>query len=83
MTPDLFTTANEQWLNLARREAVRICQEEGSVSSDDVNKIVPFTGVSRNIIGAIFKGGQFRTIGTKKSTKPSRKGGVIYTWALK
>jgi hypothetical protein len=73
----------EKWLTIAREKAVEIIRTEGKVSADEVVKLVPFSGVSRNTIGALFKDDRFRTVGVRKSSTPSRKGALIWEWGLK
>ena len=81
---DLFQGNSKQWLDAARRAALRIARERGQVSSDDVRKECPITGaINKNVSGSIFKTRQFVWSGVKRSTTPSRKGGMISVYTLR
>ena len=75
---------SQEWLEAARKAAIRIARENGQVSSDDVRKEVPITGaINHNVLGSLFKIKIFRWSGVKKSTTPKRKGGMIGVYTLR
>jgi hypothetical protein len=75
---------SKDYLEAARKAAVRIARERGSVSFDEVRRECPIPGgFHRNIAGGIFKTKQFIWSGVKKSTTPSRKGGMIGVYTLR
>lgn len=81
--PDLFTNEQRRYLEEARRVAMQIAYEQGSVSADDVREKFPTIEVlHRNAIGGLFKTSDFVHRGFKKSSTPSRKGGIICTYGL-
>jgi hypothetical protein len=81
--PDLFTDQDQQRLVEARKVAMRIAFEEGSVSADLVREKFPLVeSIHRNAIGSLFKTKEFIWNGVKKSRTPSRKGGLISVYRL-
>ena len=71
------------WLNNARAVAADICQDHGSVTTDDVlEKIGTPIGVHPNVIGSIFRHGAFRRIGFQPTTRPQGHGRLIGVWIL-
>ena len=79
----LFTEQDRLRLLEARKVAMRIAFEEGSVSADLVREKFPLVeSIHRNAIGALFKTKDFIWNGVKKSRTPSRKGGLISVYRL-
>ena len=71
------------WLNRARAVAVDICQDHGSVTTDDVlEKIGMPSGMHPNVIGSIFRRGSFRRIGFQPTKRPQGHGRLIGVWVL-
>lgn len=80
---DLFKSESNAWLSNARTIAKQIAVQKGFVSSDDVRLRFPLSGaIHRNIVGSLFKTKDFKWNGVKKSTTPSRKGGLISVYTL-
>ena len=80
---DAFTEQDRRTMIEARKTAMRIAFEEGSVSADILRE--KFPGVKtlhRNAIGSIFKTEDFIWNGVKKSKTPERKSGLIGVYRL-
>lgn len=75
---------SQEFLERMRTEAVKLATQYGEVSADDIRERheIPH-GVDPNVLGSLFKGGQFIWKGVKKSRTPSRAGSMISVWALK
>ena len=54
---------NEEFLDLARRTAVAICELRGCVTSDEVREAMPLVPKHPNAYGAIFKDKRFEWTG--------------------
>jgi hypothetical protein len=80
---ELYKNLNRDWIDAARRAAIRIAKEQGQVSSDEVRRECPITGsVHRKAMGSLFKTKDFIWSGVKKSTTKTRKGGMIGVYTL-
>lgn len=67
----------------ARKVAMRIAFEGGTVSADQVREKFPLVeSLHKNAIGSLFKSPDFVWNGVKKSRTPSRKGGLISVYRL-
>lgn len=67
----------------ARKTAMRIAFEEGSVAADILQD--KFPGIKllhRNALGSLFKTDDFVWQGVKKSNSPKRKKSLISVWSL-
>lgn len=70
------------WLHRARNEAVWICRERGTVTSDDVH-VVMEDPPHVNCVGAIFKDRRFTWTGQRiKSTRREAHARDIRVWRL-
>lgn len=64
---------NDTWITNARRVAVRLAQLNGTVTSDDVQKILPRPSeIHPNATGSVFRTKELRLVGFKASEKTSR-----------
>jgi hypothetical protein len=79
----LFSESSQAFIHRMRDEAVKIAEENGEVSADDIRSRfeIPLD-VSRNALGSLFKCSMFAWKGVKRSITPSRAGGMISVWAL-
>jgi len=81
---NLFSEASQTFIHRMRQEAIKIAQEQGEVSADDIRQRFEIpSDVSRNALGSLFKSKEFIWKGVKKSITPSRAGGMISVWALR
>lgn len=61
---------NDEWVKNARRIAVRLAQINGTVSSDDVQRIFPRPdAIHPNATGAIFHCKELKMVGLKSSER--------------
>lgn len=68
----------------ARHVAQRIAQRQGEVSADDVREVLSIpVDIHPSVMGALFRGPQWRRIGYRPSSQPQRKAGVIGVWRLR
>lgn len=77
-------SGHEEWLAYARRVAVRLAREQGSVSADDLRAAGVETpeGVSFNIWGSVFNDSRFVFAGYCKSKRPEAHSNLIRRWSL-
>lgn len=72
------------FLALARHVAVSIAEEQGEVTADDVREVLSIpVDIHPSVMGALFRGSQWRRIGYRQSSQPQRKGSVIGVWRLR
>lgn len=82
---DLVEDHNPDFMDLARREARRICYQNGTVSSDDLRQWASERGIEPkhpNAWGAVFRVG-FKKVGYKQAAWPSCHARNIAVWALR
>lgn len=80
---DLMDEQTRIWLINTRQRVVEIAKRKGTVSADEVREAFPIPGwINRNTMGKLFKSKEFIFTGIKKSSTPSRKGGLICTYGL-
>ncbi len=73
------------WLEQARRTAVRLCHEQGTVSADDLRAAgieVP-PDASANIFGSIFNDSRFVQRGYTLSKRPEAHANLLRLWGLR
>jgi hypothetical protein len=72
------------WLTRARQTAAEICLVKGTVSSDDVQNVLPLpAGVHHNAWGAVFRAPWFiRTGQFVQSQRPEAHARWIQVWRL-
>jgi len=81
---NFFSELSQEWIKEKRIEAIKIAQENGEVSADDIRSRFDIPSyVSHNALGSLFKSKEFIWCGVKKSITPSRAGGMILVWALR
>ena len=74
-----------RWVDDARSWAERICDRNGTVTSDDIHALAAAMDPlpHDNCYGAIFKGTQFVATGERvKSTRPEARARWIQVWRL-
>jgi len=75
---------HDEWINLARREAVRISARKGYVSTVDLHAWAQATGLhpdSASAYSAVFRGREWVPTGTRvKSTHEGSHGRGVETW---
>ena len=72
------------FIDLMRKIALRLCQEHGKVSTDDLRPYAERMGLTPshpNSWGCLFKGKHWRAIGRQRSTITSNHGRYITIWA--
>ena len=81
---DLVSSHNPDFLTLMRRQARRICLEQGMVTCDELREYASAQGIEPkhpNAWGAVFRTG-FRKVGYQPSRTPSAHARIIAQWAL-
>jgi len=72
------------FLARARHVAVSIAEREGEVTADDVRGVLAIPiGIHPNVMGALFRGPQWRRIGWRKSSQPQRHANRVGVWRLR
>lgn len=81
---DHFEVVQAEWLEQARKMAIGIAKLRGKVDIEDVRRACPLpSGCHPNVMGAVFKTGDFLRIGYKMATRPSAHQRVIGEYALR
>ena len=76
----------EEWLAWIRAEAVRISQERGEVSADDLRVVTEQAHRHPhhpNAWGAVFRGNEWELIGRRTSSTPTAHAREIKVWRYK
>lgn len=69
---------HQEWLSRARFIAVKLANEHGEVTSDEIWRYCPLpNGAHPNLMGAVFRDRRFCAIGFTQSTRPSAHGRTI------
>jgi hypothetical protein len=77
---------NRAWVDQIRDLARLIARSNGSVSTDDLRPIADRKGLapsSPNAWGSVFRGGEWKCIGRRKSTYRTNNAREIRVWALR
>lgn len=77
------TENNATFLSLMRAEAIRISQQRGWVTSDDLRVYASQLNIEpthQNAWGAIFKGPNWKVVGRRKSAVPGSHSREIRIW---
>lgn len=75
---------NQEFLDIARKAAVAICELRGVVTCDEIRETLNIVPKHPNAYGAIFKDRRFEWTGRfEQSTSISRHGGLQRVWRLK
>lgn len=83
-TQSLFRQSTIEWLEEARSTARGLLLTRPYITINDVLTICPRPQyVHRNIVGSVFKNGDFRVVGFTKSNSRLAKGRIICQWGLK
>lgn len=71
------------FLARARQVAQGIALREGEVTADDVREVLSIpVDIHPSVMGALFRGPQWKRIGYRPSSQPQRKGSTIGVWRL-
>ena len=80
----LVSIGREEWIEKARKAAIRFAQKHGSVTINDVRgQITLPEQFSHNVWGAIFRSGDFQAVGYTQATHPQAHARVIRIYKLK
>jgi hypothetical protein len=78
---DSVSLHNADWVEVARKIAVRICQRDGDVDTDRIQKLWARPSyVHPNSVGAVLRPPRFRLVGYKMSERPSAHARRIGLW---
>lgn len=73
----------DDWLSQARKTALRVAAERGSVCSDDIHENCPLpSGAHPNLMGAVFRGIGLTHVGWTHTTRPTGHGRTIRVYAV-
>lgn len=83
-TRESLQYAIDTWIADARKVAITVARERGSVTSDDVWERCPIPpAIDRRTMGSVFKSGDtFKHIGFVKSRRRVNHGRPVSRWAL-
>jgi hypothetical protein len=80
---DAVELHHASWIEVARAVAIRICQRDGDVDTDRIQKIwTRPSNVHPNAVGAILRAPRFRLVGYKMSERPSAHARRIGVWCI-
>jgi hypothetical protein len=68
------------FIELARSTAKLISLRHGEVSADMVRAHIGVEPENRNLWGLVFRGSDWRCIGTRQSATPSAHGRIVKLW---
>ena len=80
---DAFESTDADTLAALREEARRVCARTGRVSANDLRHLVELVEGqphSRNLIGATFRGHEWRVVDWTRSTEPAAHGRRILVY---
>jgi hypothetical protein len=81
---NLFEQRDATFLARARALAVQICQAQGSVSINDIRQNLALPAeMHPSVMGAIFKGKQFKAVGFTEATHPQAHARIVRIYQLK
>lgn len=81
---NLFEQRDATFLARARALAVQICQAQGSVSINDIRQNIALPAeMHPSVLGAVFKGKQFKAVGFTEATHPQAHARIIRIYQLK
>lgn len=80
---DLFQVRDAEFLNRCRAVAAEICQQQGTVSINDVRSQVSLPAqMHPSVFGAVFKTKQFQACGYTEATHPQAHARVVRVYQL-
>lgn len=81
---DIFEQRDTHFLQRARALAVQICQTQGSVSINDIRQNIALPAeMHPSVLGAVFKGKQFKAVGFTEANHPQAHARIIRIYQLK
>jgi hypothetical protein len=81
---DMFQVRDAEFLASCRALAVAVCQEQGTVSINDIRAQIPLPAeMHPSVLGAVFKTKQFEACGYTEATHPQAHARVIRIYKLK
>jgi hypothetical protein len=81
---NLFEKRDADFLARARALAVQICQAQGSVSINDIRQNLALPAeMHPSVLGAVFKGKQFKAVGFTEANHPQAHARIIRIYNLK
>lgn len=75
---------NEQWVDMMRRQARRICMVHGNVTSDELHDHAERIGwqpAHHNAYGAVFRSPGWKSLGFRASGRAQARGRIIRIWS--
>ena len=79
----LFEARDSEFLSRCRTLAVQICQQQGSVSINDIRSRISIPdGMHPSVLGAVFRGKQFKAVGFTEASHPQAHARIIRTYQL-
>jgi hypothetical protein len=79
----LFEVRDSEFLCRCRTLAVQICQQQGSVSINDIRSQISIPdGMHPSVLGAVFRGKQFRAVGFTEASHPQAHARIIRIYEL-
>lgn len=79
----LFEARDSEFLCRCRTLAVAICEKQGSVSINDIRSHISIPdGMHPSVLGAVFRGKQFQTVGFTEASHPQAHARIIRTYQL-
>jgi hypothetical protein len=80
---DFFEVRDEEFLAQCRAVAVACAQQNGTVSINDVRERVSIPiGMSPSVLGAVFKGKRFESVGFTEATHAAAHARVVRVYKL-
>jgi hypothetical protein len=81
---NLFEKRDADFLARARALAVQICHAQGSVSINDIRQNLALPAeMHPSVLGAVFKGKQFKAVGFTEANHPQAHARIIRIYNLK
>lgn len=81
---DIFEQRDAEFLNRCRQIAVAHAQQHGTVSINDVRQLVELPpDMHPSVLGAVFKGKQFKAVGFTEANHIAAHGRVVRVYQLK
>lgn len=80
---DLFQARDAEFLKRCRTLAVAVCQQQGTVSINDIRAQVTLPAeMNPSVLGAVFKDKRFQVVGYTEATHPQAHARVVRVYQL-
>lgn len=80
---DIFDQRDHEFLERCRSLARLICRERGQVSINDIREFISVPpGVHPSVLGAVFRGKEFKRVGYTEATHPEAHARVVRVYSI-